>query len=445
MSALPRVTFFFVVILTCRLCLAGENLSTSRFGEIRIFGNREKAASFVMLLSDSGGWDPGAEAFAEALAVRGAIVAGIDVLSYLENLVEDDEDCHYLAGEFERLAQVIQQNIGMKHYYRPLLAGYREGGALVYAILAEGPQSIDGGLSKGFCPSLHLDHPLCGEDEKISEPVTKEGTVRLLPVKKMGTPWLVESLKGDVRCDSEAGRRFISQIGNVEFVDGPVAVEKLLSLAKAPKVPSNISTNDLPLIELPAERKEEPYFAIFISGDGGWASIDKEIGDVLARNGISVVGVDALRYFWKKRTPAEAGRDLERIIKDYLEGWSRDQVVLLGYSLGADVLPPMFNNLSGEIKAKVRRIILLNAAPFTDMQVHLTDWIGLETDRGGIPLLPELARIGPDRLFCIYGLDDDETVCRGLSPSIGRAQGLEGSHHFDGDYEKVAGLILKEL
>lgn len=444
---LKILTVVLVALAALSPAYAQETLSTSRFGTIRIFGDSREPQSFVMLLSDAGGWDAGAEGTAKALARGKTLVAGIDTQAYLSELSSDDEDCHYLAGEFERLAQVIQQNIGLKAYHRPLIAGYRTGGTLVYVILAEGPRSIDAGLSVGFCPAVPLDRSICSDDEKISEPIDPNGVVRLVPVK-LGFPWFVKPVKMDT-CNEDAQRAFASRVGDAQVMDDKSslddAIAKFLASGTGRKSENRFTTGDLPLVEVPAQRREQDYFAVFISGDGGWASIDKEIGDSLAEKGISVVGLDALRYFWSEKTPGQAGKDLERIIQDHFEDWDQNKVVLIGYSLGADVLPPMYNNMSPEVQAKVIKVVLLNPSKTADLQVHLTDWVGLDDGQGKIPLMPELQKIGASKLFCIYGLDDDETICKGLTPGIGRVVGLEGSHHFDGDYSKVADLILKEL
>ena len=97
------------------------------------------------------------------------------------------------------------------------------------------------------------------------------------------------------------------------------------------------------------------------------------------------------------------------------------------------------------MQAKVIKVVLLNPSKSADLQVHLTDWVGLDNEQGKIPLLPELKKMGNTKIFCIYGMDDDETICKGLGPDVAKVIGLEGSHHFDGDYSKVADLILKEL
>jgi hypothetical protein len=51
--------------------------------------------------------------------------------------------------------------------------------------------------------------------------------------------------------------------------------------------------------------------AVVVSGDGGWAGIDRDLGEELAREGLPVVGLNSLQYFWKPRD-AHPGRSSER-------------------------------------------------------------------------------------------------------------------------------------
>src|SRR5438093_13720573 len=101
----------------------------------------------------------------------------------------------------------------------------------------------------------------------------------------------------------------------------------------------------LPLVEVLSTRGSSDTFVVFVSGDGGWAAIDKSISKVLADSGMPVVGLNALQYFWTKRTPDSASRDLQWIVENYLAAWKKGRVMLVGYSRGADVLPAMISRL----------------------------------------------------------------------------------------------------
>ena len=61
---------------------------------------------------------------------------------------------------------------------------------------------------------------------------------------------------------------------------------------------------DLPLVvySLRAEHPAPRLFAVFFSGDGGWANLTSHVASALQADGIPVVGVDCMRYFWGGKT-----------------------------------------------------------------------------------------------------------------------------------------------
>ncbi|WP_275441091.1 AcvB/VirJ family lysyl-phosphatidylglycerol hydrolase, partial [Enterobacter hormaechei] len=71
----------------------------------------------------------------------------------------------------------------------------------------------------------------------------------------------------------------------------------------------------LPIVDIPSSNGPAKYLAVFFSGDGGWRDIDKSVGDIIAKEGVHVVGVDSLRYYWSVRKPEDIAKDIGRIIK----------------------------------------------------------------------------------------------------------------------------------
>ena len=185
--------------------------------------------------------------------------------------------------------------------------------------------------------------------------------------------------------------------------------------------------------------------AVFVTGDGGWAGIDKDIAAILADSGIGVVGLDSMKYFWTKRTPEGAGADLARIMRHYLAAWGAKRVVLIGFSLGADALPPMVNNLPPDLRGTVRQISLLAPSRFVELEFHVSDWLHDDEAAQDIALLPEVRRLAPIPLLCLYGQEEKSSLCHELSPDEATIVALPGSHHFNGDYARVAALILEHL
>ena len=71
-------------------------------------------------------------------------------------------------------------------------------------------------------------------------------------------------------------------------------------------------------------------------------------------NGMPVVGLNALQYFWTKRTPERPRAISPRSSIATSAQWHKSRVLLVGYSRGADVLPAMINRLPAETQAKIR-------------------------------------------------------------------------------------------
>jgi type IV secretory pathway VirJ component len=205
-----------------------------------------------------------------------------------------------------------------------------------------------------------------------------------------------------------------------------------------------IATSKLPLVEVPATKGSSDTLVVFVSGDGGWAKIDKSISKILAENGMPVIGLNALQYFWTKRTPDAAARDLQSIVEKYLTTWKKERVLFVGYSRGADVLPFMINRLPAELRSKTRLIALLGPSPKVEFEFHIGDWMR-SSSRNGFAVKPEVDRLSSHNIVCLFGEDDKDSLCPAVSgPRIQKVM-LRGAHHFDGSYEKLAAIILLNL
>jgi type IV secretory pathway VirJ component len=219
-----------------------------------------------------------------------------------------------------------------------------------------------------------------------------------------------------------------------------------------PRIPNQlaitVATADiagLPLTEVPAAQEDPTTFAVMLSGDGGWAALDRGLSAELAARGISAVGWDSLAYFWKARSPEEASQDLARVIHHYLDAWHKARVILIGYSLGADVLPFLVNRLPPALRGSAALVVLLGPSPSASFEFHLSEWLSSTPAKDALPTLPELQRLDWTRRLCIYGAEEKGSVCPELDGTGAVLRMVPGDHHFDRDYQGLANLILSEL
>ncbi|MBN8998311.1 MAG: hypothetical protein J0H54_02690 [Rhizobiales bacterium] len=220
------------------------------------------------------------------------------------------------------------------------------------------------------------------------------------------------------------------------------ALQARLDRLLTPRDDTDNPLADLPLVDLPTQ-PTHGTMAIVYSGDGGWRDLDKSIGDVFQKEGVPTVGVDSLRYFWSRKTPAQTAQDLARMIDVYSERWGVSRVILVGYSFGADVLPAAYNGLPPLEKAEVAQMSLLGLSDTVDYEISVGAFLG--TSSGEAQTLPEFAHIKPQIVQCFYGEEEDDTLCPKLAGTGAELIKTTGGHHFDGDYEGLANHILDGL
>jgi type IV secretory pathway VirJ component len=200
----------------------------------------------------------------------------------------------------------------------------------------------------------------------------------------------------------------------------------------------------VPLVEVPATAEPQAgnagRLAILLSGDGGWASLDRSIARSFAQRGIPVLGIDSLRYFWSGRTPDQVASDVAALMAHYLMQWRRTRVDLVGYSFGADVLPFVVNRLPAAMAARVSTITLVEPSQTATFEIHLSDWLpGITT--AGAPLAPELARLALAPL-CIHGGGGERSICSDLPAA--QVVLIGTGHHLGGDGDPIVDRILQQ-
>lgn len=200
----------------------------------------------------------------------------------------------------------------------------------------------------------------------------------------------------------------------------------------------------MPLFETPAagQAKAGDTIAIFYSGDNGWAKVDRRVSADLAAAGTPVVGVDALRYFMRERTPSEASADLAAIIDHYTRLWGRSRVLLVGYSFGADSLPVIVEGLPPQTRARVRLVALLGPGEKAELVFRPTSWINLYWP-GAVSVSGALATLKDVPSVCIYGAQDPVSACPRFPAGLIALAPVPGGHRYKGQYQAITSIILR--
>ena len=425
-------------------------LSHGLFSDVRIYRPAgSKPRQFVMLVSDNDRPDAAEQRLIDRMVAAGAMVVAIPLAPFQRKLETQDGKCTYAAGAFENLSRHVQAYDQLPTYLLPMVMGSGPAAAYAYTVLAQAPVgTFSSGLSLDFCPKLALKTPPCAS--AMVRWTAVDGGYELQPGAATSAPWTAIQAAGEAACKPADARAFVDRIPKATWVartgtaipgaipPGFDAAYAALAAKEKGLDPPPAQLADLPVIEMPVTGAGT-RMVVLLSGDGGWAAIDKGIANALVGQNVPVVGLDSLRYFWSARTPEGLATDLDRVIRYYAHRWKRSDIILIGYSQGADVLPFALNRLPQRTREQVRLAALLGLGQKAAFEFHVTHWIGPSGDK---PILPEASRLDAATTLCVYGQDEKDSLCPALAPAHAQPLALAGGHHFGGDYDALAARIL---
>ncbi len=403
------------------------------------------------MISGDGGWKFGVTGFAETFSEMNALVIGVDILQYYRDLRHRSDDCYNVAADFVQLATEIEKKYNFPDYTPPVVMGYSSGATLVYGILAQArPGTFKGGISLGFCSDMELPKMLCQINGLKEKPDTTGKIFFLLPDAKLGNPWIVLHGQLDKVCSYSDVSDFVKKTADAELITLPDvghgfskwsdfmpqwkdAYNRLIGKFEKDQPAKNNTdqVKNIPVVltKSKIENTDAPV-ALLISGDGGWYGFEQSIADNLARLGISTVGLDSKKYFWNRRTPEETAIDIANALSYYSKEWGRDRYILIGYSLGAEIVPFIVNRLPDDIKLKTASAVLLSPETNTDFEVHISNMLGMGNRQNTYNVIDEIIKMQVVPTLIIFGSGEKSKVPGLLTGSTIKIAIIPGDHHY---------------
>ncbi|HEU4790224.1 MAG TPA: AcvB/VirJ family lysyl-phosphatidylglycerol hydrolase, partial [Flavobacterium sp.] len=439
--------------------LANDVVNYGSFGNVTIYKPTGTPKTFVLFISGDGGWHQGVADMAKNIAKQGAMVTGVNILTYYKNIKKEKVKCYYPAGDFENLSLEIQKRYHFPNYFKPILVGYSAGATLVYGALAQAPaNTFKGAVVMGFCPDIELDKTLCNGTALTTKVLKAGKSFYLNPSEKLSEPFIVLQGIRDRECPYADAIKYMKEVNTEQLImlpkvghgfsvtknwlpqfitaykkiqDTPTYAERKVIENKVNQ-PQNFQTyqTDLPLTIIHSDTKENLPLAFMISGDGGWTSFDQKLGEQFSKEGIPVIGLDAQNYFWNVKTPQKSALDISKAINHYLKQWNKKSFILVGYSFGASVIPFIANNFPNELKEKIKGVYSLSPNETADFEIHLLDMMSVNL----IEKYNVIAEINTIKLLnpvCFFGNEESETVSKKFEASGAKVITLPGNHHFD--------------
>ena len=432
-----------------------ESLPSQKFGALHVY-EPANPQEIVFFLSGDAGWKYGVVGMAMALAHKGALVVGVDITHYWSSVQKSKEPCVYLSEDFEALSRYLQTKYKFEIYHNPILVGYSSGATLVYTLLAQAPnETYQGGIALGFCPGFTTKKKICEGSGLHYVSGNKPEQYVLLPRKDMTVPFYVVDGRFDEICPPTTYQAFMDslpsgrliELSNVGhgFTKPKNWMPQFLSCYNSIVNPVTIKkvSPDFPLEIVNTYNDPNMPLVFSISGDGGWKGFIHGLSSDLSKVGIPTVGLNALSYFWKGKTPEQTTADISSMVNYYLQVWHRKSFILLGYSFGADIIPFVVNRMPQQLKDKLDMIVLLSPDSHADFEFHFASWFDHSSTQA-FPVLPELKRMQNTNALVFYGQQEKDSLAFEL-PKNFKEEFVAGGHGYENNHAHISQVIIKTL
>jgi type IV secretory pathway VirJ component len=213
-----------------------------------------------------------------------------------------------------------------------------------------------------------------------------------------------------------------------------------LALWLAP-LPSTASTQDLPLVRVSAAPGSNGPLVLLLSGDGDWAPFPRGFAEAAARAGSPVLGLKTRAYLSHgSRTPEEVAADLEAPVRAELAASHRDDLVIVGYSRGADWTAFVVNRWPADLRSHIRALAFVGLSERASFDFHFDDLFRDVRRPTDVPTRPEVEKLEGRPMICVYGTDEEDTLCTDPVPGMKVVQHA-GAHRVKDDQDLIAELL----
>jgi type IV secretory pathway VirJ component len=125
----------------------------------------------------------------------------------------------------------------------------------------------------------------------------------------------------------------------------------------------------------------------------------------------------------------------------YSQEWGKNRYIIIGYSLGAEIVPFIENRLPGELKSNIASTVLLSPGISTDFEIHISNMLGIGNHHNTYNVVDEISKTRSIPTLMIFGEGEDTKIPELLSGTGVRVKKIPGDHH----YKSNSRLIVETM
>jgi type IV secretory pathway VirJ component len=201
-------------------------------------------------------------------------------------------------------------------------------------------------------------------------------------------------------------------------------------------------TNGLPLKAV-APDSAGAQLVLILSGEAGRGPFEDALAAEFARSGAGAVVLDARSYLASAKTADTLASDVATIVRTYGARWHRSELIVVGYSRGADLAPFLANRLPGGLPTRLAEVAMVSPSGRATFELSLRDVVRTRARATDLPVMPELERLRGRAILCLYAGDERMAFCPRVDASLARVVRHPGARRLTADDAvTIARLVL---
>jgi len=124
---------------------------------------------------------------------------------------------------------------------------------------------------------------------------------------------------------------------------------------------------------------------------------------------------------------------MEELLKYYGKKFDKNRIVMIGYSLGAEIVPFIVSRFSADLKSEVKSVVLLSPETKTDFEIHISNMLGMGNSSNTYDVLGEIFKIDTLPVLIIFGSGEKSKIPALLKETRVTVRIIPGDHHYKFD------------
>lgn len=196
-----------------------------------------------------------------------------------------------------------------------------------------------------------------------------------------------------------------------------------------------------PVHVYPAVPPSRDIAVVNVSGDMGLRFLlGASISRGLTEHHIPVVGIAAPVVFRHRRTRAEIDAFVADAVRTGLARTGMRRIVVMGQSYGADIVQTGMAHLPADLRGRVAALVLVLPGDSVFFRADPTGWSYHGTPDSVATTTANTLTWVP--LTCIYGVEEDDSLCPLLRVPGARVIGMPGGHNIHHDGRALLAHVL---